>query len=116
MESLEVIQRACCEHYGAIYTPTDPEQLVVISDGVYEEGMAVEGVRYSSPSHMTGWWLTTERCSGNIDLLQTVHFRHIEEQRPDIARYMALPYGYRFQLGGKEEHVWFDAKAAEVSK
>jgi hypothetical protein len=37
-----------------------------------------------------------------------VHFYHIEEKRPEIAIYMALPFGYRFQLGGNDENIWFD--------
>lgn len=37
----------------------------------------------------------------------------ILEKRPDLAIYMALPYGYRFILGGEEEHVWFDENALD---
>ncbi len=112
MSDVEQIQKDCCEHYRADYFPVSSEQLVVISDGVYE-GMPVEGVRYPSPGHMSGWWLTTEEYNGDVNSLKTVHFYHIQEKRPDLAVYMALPFGYRFQIGGPEERVWFDE---EVSK
>ena len=105
------IQQACCENFKAQYTPTSEEQLVVISEGVYE-GMALEGVRYPAPSHMSGWWLTTDLYDGNTQTLKTVHFSHIVAQRPQIAIYMALPPGYRFKLGGDDEHVWFDEAVA----
>ncbi|WP_010604482.1 immunity protein Imm33 domain-containing protein [Pseudoalteromonas maricaloris] len=110
---LEVIkvQQECCENYRAQYTPVDEEQMVVISDGVYE-GLPLEGVRYPSPDHMSGWWLTTDEYNGDTSSLKTVHFTHIVEHRPEVAIYMALPPGYRFMLGGQEEHVWFDEEVA----
>jgi hypothetical protein len=106
--NIKRIQKKCCEHYKAPFTPISAEQLVVISDGVYEREIPIEGVRYDSPSHMSGWWLTTDRYNGDTDSLNTVHYRHILEARPEIATYMALPFGYRFKLGGNDEHVWFD--------
>lgn len=115
MTNLEKIQRECCEHYGADYAPVDSGQLVVISDGVLAGAVPVEGVRYPSPDHMSGWWLTTDEYNGDVDTLKTVHFHHIEEKRPEIVIYMALPFGYRFQLGGDEENAWFDEAAAKES-
>lgn len=95
--------------------PIANEQLVVISDGVFE-GSLVEGTRYPSPEHMSGWWLTTEKYNGDVSTLRTEHFYHILEKRPDLVRYMALPYGFRFfQEGYKQnnEDVWFDEKVVE---
>lgn len=113
MLNLEKSQRDCCENYRADYSPVDPEQLVVISDGVYEGAVPVEGIRYPSPDHMSGWWLTTNEYNGDSNTLKNVHFHHILEKRPEIAIYMALPFGYRFQLGGDEESVWFDEDVAK---
>ena len=97
-------------------SPQDPQlpamdQLVVISDGVYE-GDIVEGVRYPSPQHMSGWWLTTDRYDGNIESLKTVHFRHIAERRPDIAEFLRLPFGYRFFSA--DGSSWFYEKVADA--
>lgn len=88
-----------------------PDQLVVISEGVYE-GDVVEGVRYPSPEHMSGWWLTTDRYDGNIKSLKNVHFRHIAEMRPDISDFLRLPFGYRFFSG--DGSAWFDQKVADA--
>lgn len=109
------IQRDCCTHYQADFMPPGRDKLVVISEGVYEEGTQIEGVRYPSPDHMSGWWLTTEKYTGDIGTLKTVHFQHIIDKRPEVAIYMALPFGYRFILGGTSEHVWFDSEVS-VSK
>ena len=87
------------------------DQLVVMSEGVYE-GDVVEGVRYPSPEHMSGWWLTTNRYDGDIKSLKTVHFSHIAEKRPDITDFLRLPYGYRFFSG--DGSTWFDQKVADA--
>ena len=115
MDSSSVLdtQKECCEHYSARYEKIDTEQLVVISEGIYEGVVPVEGIRYPSPDHMSGWWLTTDQYNGNADTLKTVHFHHIVEHRPELAVYMALPFGYRFYLGGPEENVWFDEAVAK---
>ncbi|WP_215397034.1 immunity protein Imm33 domain-containing protein [Rheinheimera oceanensis] len=113
--SFESNQRECCEHFGAQYKPVDENQLVAISKGIYEGVTPVEGVRYPSPPHMSGWWLTTDEYDGNIGSLVTVHFKHIIEKRPELALYMALPFGYRFILGGETDHVWFDQVVANES-
>ncbi len=86
-------------------------QMVVISDGVYE-GDAVEGVRYPSPQHMSGWWLTTDRYNGDVGSLRTVHFHHIAEHRLDLLEFLKLPIGYRFfSTSGA---TWFDHKVADA--
>lgn len=87
-----------------------PDQLVVISDGVYE-GDVVEGVRYPSPVHMSGWWLTTDRYDGDVKSLRTVHFYHIAEFRPDLSDFLKLPCGYRFFSGNGD--TWFDQQVAD---
>jgi hypothetical protein len=75
------------------------------------EGDHVEGVRYPSPEHMSGWWITTDRYDGDIKSLTLHHLHHLVQWRPDIAPYLALPFGYRFALRDGE-HVWFDEVAA----
>ena len=112
---IEINQKECCEHYGVQFKPIELKQMVAISKGIYEGVTPVEGVRYPSPEHMSGWWLTTNEYNGDISSLVTVHFEHIIEKRPELAIYMALPFGYRFNLGGESENVWFDQKVANES-
>jgi hypothetical protein len=109
----EKYQKDCCKNYKAEFCPVDLNQLVVVSKGVYEGAVPIEGVRYHSPVHMSGWWLTTDEYDGNIESLKTIHFSHIIKKRPEVAVYMALPFGYRFNLGGESEHVWFDKEVAD---
>jgi hypothetical protein len=101
-------QHEVCDRYAAEFTPPRPDQLVVISDGVLE-GDAVQGVRYRSPEHMSGWWITTDRYNGDVASLRREHLYHLTAARADLARYVALPFGFRFDLAHHED-VWFDPK------
>jgi hypothetical protein len=103
-------QHEVCERYGAEFSPPQPNQLVVISDGVLR-GDAVQGVRYPSPEHMSGWWITTDRYDGDIRSLTQEHLYHLTAARPDLARYLALPFGFRLDQAN-DEAVWFDEKVA----
>jgi hypothetical protein len=103
-------QHLLCEKYGADFNPPKPTMLAAVSDGVLE-GDAVEAVRYPSPEHMSGWWLTTNRYNGNIKSLKCLHLLHVTAARSDLVRYLALPDGYRFNLVGGER-VWFDEAVA----
>ncbi len=99
-------QRELCQKYGVVPLVSKHNQLVVVSDGVFE-GASVEGVRYPSPKHMSGWWLATGKYTGDPDTLRTEHVFHLFEKRPDLVKFLALPYGFRFRTNGAEE-VWFD--------
>ncbi|PRA94539.1 hypothetical protein CQ046_22395 [Chryseobacterium sp. MYb7] len=70
-------------------------QSVVISDGVYE-GKDVEGIRYDSPHDESGWYLITDDYNDNIKSLKMVHFYHVAFARPDVLKYLAIPFGHRF--------------------
>ncbi|RTE10920.1 hypothetical protein EJQ19_06420 [Paenibacillus whitsoniae] len=103
-------QKQECQKYES--TPKFPifNQMIVISNIVYE-GLAVDAVRYLSPEHMSGWWLTTDLYDDNVESLMTVHYHHVAFIRPELIKYFALPYGYRFNITGKEQDVWFDENA-----
>lgn len=103
-------QHEMCNQLNTEFAPPRPDRIVVISDGVLE-GHPVEGVRYPSPEHMSGWWLTTSDYSGDIKDLQKLHLFHVTSKRPDLVRYLALPYGFRFSQDTRS--VWFDEIVAK---
>lgn len=104
-------QHFVCDQYGAAFRPPRPDKLTVISAGVIE-GLPVQGIRYPSPDQMSGWWITTDLYDGNIETLRHEHTYHITAVRPDLAKYLALPDGFRFNLAVAED-VWFDEKVLE---
>ena len=104
-------QHAVCEQYGADFVPPRPDQLAAIDEGVFQ-GLPVQGVRYPSPEHMSGWWITTD-AYGGVESLKTHHMYHVTARRPDIAKYVALPFGFALDLRELErEHVWYDPEVA----
>ena len=82
-------QHDVCARWHAEFSPPSMRQLIVVSDGVFE-GDVVQGVRYPSPDHMSGWWITTDRYNGDIKTLKTEHAFHLVQHRPDLARFLAL--------------------------
>jgi hypothetical protein len=109
------VQSEECRAPAAAFDPPAPHTRVVVSDGVFEDAPGLEGVRYPSPPHMSGWWLTTDRYDGNADSLRTEHLGHLTARRPDLVRYLALPFGYRF-WGAPERHVRFDPEVAAAKE
>lgn len=104
-------QHRVCDKFRASFTPPRPDRLTVVDEGVFE-GLPVQAVRYPSPEHMSGWWLTTDRYNGEISTLRREHTYHITAARPDLAPYLALPYGFRFELGGSRSDAWLDEGVA----
>jgi hypothetical protein len=101
-------QHLICDQHRTVFSPPRPDRMTVVSQGVLE-GLPVQGIRYPSPDHMSGWWITTDLYDGNVRSLRHEHTYHVTAARPDIAKYLALPSGFRFNFSVAEE-VWFDEK------
>jgi hypothetical protein len=104
-------QHATCSHYQAVFSPPRPDRLTVVDEGVLE-GLPVQAVRYPSPEHMSGWWITTDRYNGDTASLRREHTYHVTAARPELAPYIALPHGFRFNLGRSYVDAWFDERVA----
>lgn len=103
-------QHRVCNANSAEFNPPRPDKLTAVSVGVME-GLPVQGVRYPWQEHMSGWLIVTERWEGNIKSLLYEHTYHVTERRPDLARYLALPIGFRFDFTNGER-VWLDEEVA----
>ncbi|MBO9674159.1 MAG: hypothetical protein J7577_11985 [Sphingobacteriaceae bacterium] len=86
-------------------------QQIVISKDIFD-AQVIDAVRYLPPSHMTGWWLTSESFNGDVLTLETIHYYHLAFKRPDILKYLALPFGFRFHLS-TQTNIWFDQEVAK---
>ncbi len=82
-------------------------QKVAISREIYE-GSEVNGVRYDSPDHMSGWYLTSNSYNGDIKTLSIDYLFFVLKSRPELARFLALPSGYRFFKDEIGDDVWYD--------
>jgi len=103
-------QHEICARAQANFLPPRPDKLVVISNGVFE-GDFVHGTRYPSPDHMSGWWVLTDRWDGETRSLRTEHLYHLTARRPELAKYLALPFGFMFDLRHGES-IAFDKAIA----
>jgi hypothetical protein len=107
-------QNLICKNNFTDFSPPSVNMLVAISNGVLE-GDPVEAVRYEVSGQMSGWYVTTDKYNNDIKTLKIEHIYHLILQRPDIAKYLALPTGFRFSLYGKEE-IWLDQSIVEEIK
>lgn len=100
-------QQAVCAKAAVAYAVPSFDQMIVISDGVLE-GDPTKGVRYPSPEHMSGWWLTNDRFDGDVKSLKTAHIQYVAVNRPDLVKFFGLPSGYRFYSPTND--IWLDKK------
>ncbi|WP_277014975.1 immunity protein Imm33 domain-containing protein [Flavobacterium lindanitolerans] len=112
--SLEVMnnQIKICDKHSSKYLFTRVNQNIVISDGVLE-GVAVEGVRYEAPEHMSGWYLTTDLYNDDINSLKQIRLPDLARRRPELIKYLALDNGFRFFADSKNDEVWFDEEVLD---
>jgi hypothetical protein len=103
-------QHRVCSSQHATFAPPRPDKLTMVSAGVLE-GLPINGVRYALQEHMSGWLLVSSEYDGNIKSLTSHHTYHVTAIRPDVAPFLALPVGYRFELGGSPK-IWLDSGVA----
>ena len=104
-------QHLLCGRCSATFSPPRPDRLTVVDPAVFD-GHPVQGVRYPSPDTMSGWWITTDKFNGDTKTLKHEHTYHLTAHRPDLAKFLALPVGFRFDLTSVED-VWFDSNVAK---
>lgn len=103
-------QHDVCKTFGAPFDPPNPGKLTSVSAGVME-GRPVQAVRYNFGDPMSGWLIVTDQYDGNIKSLTNHHTYHVTAARPDLAKFLALPCGFRFDQTEREV-AWFDPEAA----
>lgn len=105
-----VDQQDLCNQLSVPFSPPCIEQLAAVAPGISSGD--IQAVRYPSPPHMSGWWITSETSSVAADM-KPQHLSHVVAARPDIIRFLGLPFGYRFSLTSEgESEVWFDSEVA----
>ena len=102
-------QRRICDDAGSEFDPPRCDHMAAISPGVFE-GEDLRAVRYHAPTHMSGWYLIGDSYGGGTEGLLVEHLFHLTARRPDLARYLALRPGFRFDTASGD--VRFDEVAA----
>lgn len=104
-------QKRVCREHGASLDPPTPLCLIACSDGVLEGRSPIGGTRYRYTGKMSGWFLSTDLYDGTNNTVKLHHAYHVTAARPELAKYLALPPGYRFDHGATA-HVRFDPELA----
>ena len=104
-------QAAVCARFGTQPYPAAPDSKVGfggVGDG------PVHGLRHPPTPDTTGWYIWHGELTGAPDFFQPLHVAHLDELVPHVARYLALPPGWRFLIAQNYEDVWYDADLLNV--
>ena len=104
-----------CRKYGVKYQPLDIGLKLGVSDSFFSDVLPLNGLRHPQRNGTCGWYLWAgEETSEAEDFFKPMHAYHLVERCPSVAKYLALPAGWRFLTAGAYEDVWFDARLLEV--
>jgi hypothetical protein len=113
MDSNEQIE--ICRKYGTEYQPLDVGLKLGVSDNFFSGLLPLNGLHHPQENDTGGWYLWAgEEMSEAEDFFKPMHIYHLVERCPSVARYLALPAGWRFLVAGDYQDVWFDAGLLEV--
>jgi hypothetical protein len=104
----EEAQRAVCLKFGAKFVPASGDAKTGIA--LSTKGKTpINGLRHPPTTETSGWYIWFgEEFSAAPDFFDPVHTHHLNEQFPEILKYLGLPPGYRFLLAGEHVDVWYD--------
>lgn len=107
---------ALCRAAGVPPLVPDGLQMVAVTRAAMD-GEVVEGMRYGGSSRFSGWFLVApgDPLELNPGIVVTIHALHLFEERPEVARFLALPAGWRFTTRGRGA-VWFDPEVARAAE
>lgn len=115
---LEAEQMAVCKMHNAIYDPPHPNSMTGISFDYDFSIMPINGLRHPPYKNTNGWFIWASTDFPNRDeSFDSIHYAHLPDSYPLIAKFLCLPPGWRFLTDGAYEDVWFDpALLAQVEE
>src|SRR5262245_41886602 len=115
MTEIERSQIELCKRYAASYEPPHLDSKLGISANFFSGELPLNGLRHPAQAGTCGWYLWAgETLSEADDFFDTLHVRHLIEQRSEVVKYLALPSGWRFLIAEDYEDVWYDATLLDV--
>ncbi len=108
-------QQRLCAKWGAKFVLVGSAQKAGIARNVFDGTLPINGLRHWPTDETSGWyiWAGAEPEQGD-DYFEPVHISHLTATRPDIAQYLGLAPGWRFQAAPNHEDVWFDASLLQA--
>ena len=103
-----------CARFEARFQP--PAAGATLGVALPLSGDPLNALRHPEGASACGWYVWTGDLSDDADFFQPLHVSHIGDIAPRLAPYLALPPGWRVQLGENGyEDVWFDPSRLIVS-
>lgn len=108
-------QLKICEKFGASPLEPRPHSKAGVAANVTRSAVPVNGLRHPPEGDASGWYLWAgEELSSDPEFFRPVHIEHLNEMRPEVVKYLALPPGWRFLIAGDYEDVWYDESLLNV--
>ena len=98
-----------CRRVGVEPDVPRPDQVV----GLGPVGaLPVNGLRHLPDGRSCGWYLWTGADIDRSDesFFRPIHVSHLSDHDLAVLPYLALPVGWRFQIGPDHEDIWFDSE------
>src|SRR4051812_41553090 len=109
MIQIRADQLSICKKYGAECVPIDPLQKVGIADDVRSGAFPINGLRHLPSGDTSGWYLWAgDDFSSEGDYFKPVHLFHLQEEYPELVKFIGLSPGWRFLVAANHEDAWFD--------
>ena len=113
-EQIQEAQASTCKERGVELVPATNTAISGLAKSTL--GLSpVNGLRHPLQNNTSGWYVWCgEEFSTSADFFAPVHTKHLYDELPPIARFLALPPGYRFLVSGEYVDVWFDQNLLNI--
>jgi hypothetical protein len=102
-------QAEVCSLYGVPFNLPEPDSIIGASISAEQGALPINGVRYLPVNNTCGWYIWGGvHLPEDEDFFHPTHFFHVFEWAPFVAKFLALPPGWRFLSDGSYEDVWYD--------
>jgi hypothetical protein len=115
MNQLLKAQLKVCDRQGVSPDPPAPNLKLGISKNFSLEDFPINGLRHPADESTCGWFIWSgEEPSSAPDYFDPMHVKHVEDRYPEVAKYLALPAGWRFLFAPDYEDIWFDDSLFDI--
>lgn len=115
MNEVRRAQRKLCRHLGVPWVEAPEHMKLGISRNARTGVQPLNGLRHPPEGDTTGWYIWAgEDLSQDPGFFLPLHVLHLQEWCPAARRYLGLPPGWRFQINGEREDLWYDPSLLEI--
>jgi hypothetical protein len=115
MTELAKVQLKVCEKHGVSPDPPNPHLKLGISRNFSLVDTPINGLRHPAEEGTCGWFIWSgEELLADPDFFDPLHVKHVEDRYPEVAKYLALPAGWRFLIAPNYEDAWFDESLLDI--